>query len=598
MAAIVHQIIPDTQTTETLVTVTEPQSLQDALSLMIEHDFSQLPVVDQEFKLRGLISSDSILKAVSYFQSGLDNIRVSHVMFVPKTCRSDDDITELLSLLGESSAVLVVGKENELIGILTGYDTTEYYRQRAEDIMLVEEIEMLIRDYIQYAYGDEAELSEQIKKISSGGEIKSKVRATIQNYLNKIEKTGGFDSVVFEDAYGQCFQIGKSECKKIEDLTLSECIQILGTIWNGYLSLAHDLEWKSIYCLLDEVRKIRNSIAHFREIIPNDRKKLEFCLKLLERYRPVPETEGQPDSIVQDTESIGEGTSVHSELGYLNAPPDEEIDEDIGSYALLSLYLQKEVSPNEHFHRVSFAKVEDTIQDTLPASALKHRTWWSNDGVAQLHSQSWLDAGWRVSNVNIANQTVSFTRLAEREASYINFFSSLLPKLESIHGLKIEPATNNQGRHWFVIKVTSSEIDDPVLLVISFARKSRLRIELYIDLGDLEKNKRVFDFIYEHKTEVEKKFNDSLTWERLDKRRASRIAVYRSQINILLDMPNLQEAEDWVVQTIERFYRSITPRFLEASLKVAEVHDSPQAIGCASIELEVTNPLPDSVIPC
>ncbi len=590
MPATVHQIIPE-QTSQTLVTVTESEKLDYALSLMIEHDFSQLPVVDQEFKLRGLISSDSILKAVSYFQSGLDNIRVSHVMFVPKTCRSDDDIAELLSLLGESSAVLVVGKENELIGILTGYDTTEYYRQRAEDIMLVEEIEMLIRDYIQYAYGDEAELSEQIKKISSGGEIKSKVRATIQNYLNKIEKTGGFDSFVFEDAYGQCFQIGKSECKKIEDLTLSECIQILGTIWSSYLSLAHDLEWKSIYCLLNEVRKIRNSIAHFKEIKPNDRKKLEFCLKLLERYRPVLETESQTDSTTQDTESPFDGILEHSGSKHFHAPLAEEIDGDIDSYDRLSLYLQEKVSLNERLHRISFSKVEEIIQDKLPASAFKHRTWWSNDGVAQLHSQSWLDAGWRVSNVNLSSQTVSFTKLVEREASYIRFFSDLLPKLESIHGLNIGPETNNQGRHWFVIKVTSSDINDPVLLVVSFARKSRLRIELYIDTGDLEKNNRVFDFIYQHKSEVEKQFKGSLAWERLDKRRASRIAVYRSEISISLDMPSLKEAENWILQTIERFYRSVAPRFLE-SLKIAEVHDSAQAIGCDSIELAAINPPP------
>jgi CBS domain-containing protein len=591
MAATVHQIIPDTQTIETLVTVTESQSIQEALSLMIEHDFSQLPVVDQEFKLRGLISSDSILKAASYFKNGLDKMCVSHAMLSSKTCRSDDDMAELLGLLGESSAVLVVGKNKELIGILTGYDTTEYYRQRAEDLMLVEEIEMLVKDYIQYAYPDKTKLSEQIKNISSGKEVKGRVESTIKNNLNKIKLPDKFDYAAFEIAYGQCFKIGKSQDKTIDDLTLSEYIQILRVVWDSYLLTSYNLEWKSICSLLDEVRGIRNSIAHFREVIPNDRKKLEFCLKLLDRYRPASETESEPNSI-QDTELMLDGTSAYSESEHFKAPLEEEIDGDIDSYNLLLLYLQEKALLNEHLHRMSFSELEKIIQDKLPASAFKHRTWWSNDGVAQSHSQSWLDAGWRVSNVNLGSQTVSFAKLLEREASYIHFFNELLPKLASIHGLNIKPAMNNQGRHWFVIKVTSDDINDPVWLVVSFAQKSRLRIELYIDSGDLEKNKRVFDFIYEHKTEVEKQFDGLLTWERLEKRRASRIAVYRNATNILLDMYNLQEAEDWIIQTIGRFYRSVAPRFLEALLNVAEVHGNEPAIGCASIELAATNPPP------
>ena len=58
-----QQLIPESQNPNTLSTVAESTSVQEALSLMIEHDFSQLPVVDEDFKLKGLITSDSILKA-------------------------------------------------------------------------------------------------------------------------------------------------------------------------------------------------------------------------------------------------------------------------------------------------------------------------------------------------------------------------------------------------------------------------------------------------------------------------------------------------------------------------------------------------------
>lgn len=38
-------------------------TVQRAVDLMMEHDFGQLPVVDHENRSRGLVTSDSILRA-------------------------------------------------------------------------------------------------------------------------------------------------------------------------------------------------------------------------------------------------------------------------------------------------------------------------------------------------------------------------------------------------------------------------------------------------------------------------------------------------------------------------------------------------------
>jgi len=47
--------------------------------------------------------------------------------------------------------------------------------------------------------------------------------------------------------------------------------------------------------------------------------------------------------------------------------------------------------------------------------------------------------------------------------------------------------------------------------------------ELYIDRGDTTENKRIFDQLHARKDEIEQAFGDTLSWERLDTKRACRI---------------------------------------------------------------------------
>lgn len=53
------------------------------------------------------------------------------------------------------------------------------------------------------------------------------------------------------------------------------------------------------------------------------------------------------------------------------------------------------------------------------------------------------------------------------------------------------------------------------------------RAEIYINTGDKDRNKSIFDFPYENKDAIEIKFGEPLTWQRLDDKVTSRIRIDR-----------------------------------------------------------------------
>lgn len=58
------------------------------------------------------------------------------------------------------------------------------------------------------------------------------------------------------------------------------------------------------------------------------------------------------------------------------------------------------------------------------------------------------------------------------------------------------------------------------------------RCEIYIDRGDFEENKYVFDLLLNRKEELEQEFGGTLEWERLDDKRASRIKYENPSFNV------------------------------------------------------------------
>ena len=57
---------------------------------------------------------------------------------------------------------------------------------------------------------------------------------------------------------------------------------------------------------------------------------------------------------------------------------------------------------------LTFAEIEEIMNDTLPDSARKKRAWWSNRSKGALQASAWMEAGYRVEDVDFEQQRVTF----------------------------------------------------------------------------------------------------------------------------------------------------------------------------------------------
>lgn len=577
------------------ITASRDASVQDALRAMIDGDFSQLPVVDSDGTAQGMITSDSITRALSHFDLTIKEMRVFHAMTegVP-TYDPEDELLELLDDLKNTYAVLAVDKNKRVIGIITSYDTTEYFRRRGEDMMLLEDIETMLKDYVLAAFQDASGTVDTVAlglAIEEVSENNSKLRGPFGRALEHYLRNGTVAVAVDQVRASESFSLHmnpKLQPRSFEKLTLNDYIELFlhKARWEQYKSV-FDLDAGSCRKLLVAVRDIRNELAHFRsEMTPHKREQLRFCKDWLARHQPEISSlfaratdEPTAQFCEAGVEIVGPISGNHISLAniftdFLKAirlgkfDGDEDIplqlieseDARESRYTPLAVYLQT-LPLDCDKEEISFENIELLIGGRLPPYARQHRSWWANDSTRHVQSIQWLGAGWRVSSVNMAGERVVFSRIKEREQAYIEFFSKLLADLRRTNVIPIS-SISPDGQSWInVLRLGSHGEGNASFLSFSFARGGQFRVELYIDQGDRERNKQLFDGFHSRTEEIVSKVGESLSWERLDNRRASRIAAYR--LGAITDAPEvLSELRQWATGTMIKFYNVFRPLLL------------------------------------
>ncbi len=93
---------------------------------------------------------------------------------------------------------------------------------------------------------------------------------------------------------------------------------------------------------------------------------------------------------------------------------------------------------------------------------------------------------------------------------------------------------------------------------LSFSRQGA-RVELYLDRGDKELNESLFDFLSRHQEQLDDAMGEAFDWERLDKARACRIALYLRGRGVSDADDRLNETADWMVARYLRLKEQVVP---------------------------------------
>jgi hypothetical protein len=141
--------------------------------------------------------------------------------------------------------------------------------------------------------------------------------------------------------------------------------------------------------------------------------------------------------------------------------------------------------------------------------------------------------------------------LAERHLLRLEFWKQLLERARSrtpLHA-RIAPGTEN----WINASAGKSG------LAYTYAiRMEDAQVEFYIDRGNADQNKRIFDALYTRKAEIEADFGKPLEWQRLDAKRACRVRFLLPGGG-LLDQHRWPEIQDQMIDAMIRLERAFKP---------------------------------------
>jgi CBS domain-containing protein len=177
------------------LTVSRETELVEAISKMLMHDYSQLPVTTGERTVHGLVSWKSIGRA---------KVKSSNSCKYVKDCMENAEIithdTHLFDAIGRIAAkdvVLVKNSENKIAGLVTTYDISLQFSLLSEPFLLVSEIENHIRRLIDGKFSLD-ELKAAKDPSDSGRKIENVANLTFGEYIRLLDTPANWSRLGYE----------------------------------------------------------------------------------------------------------------------------------------------------------------------------------------------------------------------------------------------------------------------------------------------------------------------------------------------------------------------------------------------------------------
>lgn len=202
---------------KTLIAVNQDDDITRAVTLMLQYDFSQLPVMQGERELKGVVSWKSIGSRLSI---ATKRQRVADYQEDARIVDASRTLFDSIPIIVEQGYVLVRQRDRRITGIVTASDLSIQFRTLTEPFLLLREIELQVRRLIQ-------------------GKITPDDFAFLGNPAPANRKP-----------------------QNITDLTFGDYVRLFQSplVWE---KLNLNIDAAALTKLLDDVRRIRNDVMHF-----------------------------------------------------------------------------------------------------------------------------------------------------------------------------------------------------------------------------------------------------------------------------------------------------------------------------------------------
>jgi len=229
----VNSLLPDEQN---VVSVSPGTLVREALELMRKHGFSQLPVMEGD-EVLGVFSYRSFsARAAELGKADLDRIEVDDCLEDFEFVRVSGEIEAMFECLDRDGAVLI-GDPDRLVAVATATDLVQYLYSFAHPFVMIQEIEMVLRELVRSAVPKD-ELPPRIR------------RAVSSRYMAAEDRIPA----------------------ELVDLSFAELV----------LTVTHGANYTEAFCkilgrnresargYLDPIPRIRNEIFHFRRPVTGE----------------------------------------------------------------------------------------------------------------------------------------------------------------------------------------------------------------------------------------------------------------------------------------------------------------------------------------